>query len=116
MVMMSSSMDRIFSKTVDHIYVVGINRSHIAGQMYNYGYTLVKGKISGTIREYSVVDHVDQLRGVCSANVVVLDGTQHCACRRQRYCEILEFVAAQPHRYTLEMWPEITSKREIVRR
>ena len=116
MVMMSSSMDQIFLKTVDHIYVVGINRSHIAVQMYNYGYTLVKGKPSGTTREYSVVDHVDQLRGVCSANVVVLDGTQHCACRRQRYCEILEFVAALPHRYTLEMWPEIDSERKIVRR
>ena len=114
-------MDQIFSKMVDRIYVVGTNRSHIAVQMHNYGYTLVKGKASGTIREYSVVDNVDQLRGISGAHVVVLDGTQHCACRRQRYCEIryceiLEFVASQPHRYTLEMWPEITNKREIVRR
>ena len=116
MVMMSSSMDQIFSETVDHIDVVGINHSHIAVQMYNYGYTLVKGKPSGRTREYSVVDHVDQLRGVSGARVVVLDGTQHCACRRQRYCEILEFVAALPHRYTLEMWPEIDSYRKIVRR
>lgn len=116
MVMMSSSMDRIFSKTVDHIYVVGINRSHITVQMYNYGYTLVKGRPSGRTREYSVVEHVDQLRGVCSANVVVLDGTQHCACRRQRYIEIIEFVSSQPHRFTLAMWSEITSKREVVRR
>ena len=110
MAMMSSSMDRIFSKTVDHIYVVGINRSHIAVQMYNYGYILVKGKPSGRTREYSVVDHVDQLRGISGAHIVVLDGTQHCACRQQSYCEILEFVAAQPHRYTLEMCPRLQAK------
>ena len=42
--MMSSSMDQIFSKVADRIYVVGMNRSHIAVQMHNYGYTLVKGK------------------------------------------------------------------------
>ena len=116
MVVMSSSMDQIFSKMVDRIYVVGMNRSHIVVQMHNYGYTLVKGKESGTVREYSVVDNVDQLRSLSGVRVVVLDGTQYCACRRQRYCEILEFVASQPHRYTLEMWPEITSNREIVRR
>ena len=75
MVMMSSSMNRIFSKTVDHIYVVGMNRSHIAIQMANYGYIAVKGKPSGTIREYSVVDHLDQLRGISGAHVVVLAGT-----------------------------------------
>ena len=111
-----SNIDQIFSRVADRICVVGVNRSHVAVQMHNYGYTLIKGKPSGTIREYSVVDNVDQLRGLSGVRVVVLDGTQYCACRRQRYCEILEFVAALPHRYTLEMWPEIDSYRKIVRR
>lgn len=110
-----SNIDQIFSRVADRIFVVGVNRSHVAAQMHNYGYTLIKGKPSGTIREYSVVDNVDQLRGLSGVRVV-LDGTQYCACRRQRYCEILEFVAALPHRYTLEMWPEIDSYRKIVRK
>ena len=109
-----STVLQLPSELPDLVYVVGRHWRHIEQQMRNYGYA--PWSCNGAIRKYIVVNDVDRIRGLSTADLWVLDGAQYCECRRHAYETIMAYVLALPHRFKVSLAPEVDWEMNIVKR
>ena len=109
-----STVLQLPSELPDLVYVVGRHWRHVEQQMRNYGYA--PWSCNGAIRKYIVVNDVDRIRGLSTADLWVLDGTQYCECRRYAYENIMAYILSLPHRFKVSLVPEVDWEMKIVKR